>query len=128
MGPLLGQNGGQARGPQRPWPGPGLRLAGAYSSGPLRFEFHEESVIVGCGQTMDARAYTVQQSGPQLVIQVQNEGQPITLAMQPNGVLNGSGPVQITGHSFVGNAGSSATNYTQASSARCMLGTLTPGN
>ena len=108
------------------WPGPGLRLTGTYAVGPLGFEFHEESVAVGCGQTLDARSYSVQQTGTGLAVRIDNQPQPlITLAMQPNGTLTGSGTVQITGHSFNASGGGGQP-YTSTSSARCTLGNLLP--
>ena len=125
MGGLLGSS-PQAASKQTPWPGPGLRLAGAYAAGPLGFEFHEDSVVVGCGQTLDARSYSVSQTGATLTVRIDNQPQPpITLSMQPNGTLLGSGQVQITGHSFNA-AGGQGQPYTAASSARCMLGNLLP--
>jgi len=128
MGPLLSQGQGEQRGAQKPWPGPGLRLTGAYSSGPLRLEFHEESVSIGCGQIMDARSYNVQQAASGLEVRIDNQPLPILVSIRPDGTLNGSGPIQITGHTFVGDRPGVGSQYTSASSARCMLGTLTPGN
>jgi len=123
MSGLLG--GGQTSGKQMPWPGPGVRLTGTYAMGPLSFEFHEESVAVGCGQTLDARSYSVAQSGTSLVVRIDNAQSPIMLTMQPSGALAGTGVVQITGHSFNA-AGGQGQPYTAASSARCTLGTLMP--
>lgn len=125
MAGLLG-SAQQSSGKGIPWPGPGLRLTGTYAVGPLGFEFHEESVAVGCGQTLDARDYSVNQTGAALVVRIDNHPQPlITLLMQPNGTLTGSGTVQISGHSFNA-AGGQGQPYTAASTARCTLGNLLP--
>ena len=126
MSSLLGQSSSQTGAAKKPWPGPGLRLTGAYVNGALGFEFHEESVVVACGRTMDARSYAVQQSASQVLVRIENQPQPIMLSLLPNGTLTGSGPIQITGHSFVGGGGSAGSPYTASSSAKCTLGTLLP--
>jgi hypothetical protein len=125
MAGLLGST-QQSSAKKIPWPGPGLRLTGTYAAGPLGFEFHEESVAVGCGHTLDARDYSVNQTGEALLVRIDNHPQPlIVLFMQPNGTLTGSGIVQISGRSFNA-AGGEGQLYTAASSARCTLGNLLP--
>ena len=125
MSSLLGQASSQTSA-KKPWPGPGLRLTGTYASGALGFEFHEESVVVACGRTMDARSYTVQETAAGVAVRIDNQPQPITLALLPDGSLSGSGPVQISGHSFVGDRASASSSYTASSTARCVLSTLLP--
>jgi len=75
---------------------------------------------------MDARSYTVQQPTSGVVIRIDNQPQPIALSLLPNGALTGTGPIQITGHTFVGDRAAAGSAYTAASTGKCMLGTLLP--
>jgi hypothetical protein len=111
---------------EKAWPPPGLRLHGTYGgSGGFNLEFHEDSVIVGCGQVMSARNYAIKQNAGQTLVGVDNEGNPIMLALAPDLSLSGSGSIRLNGNAFVGDRGEGKPMFAPAS-ATCTLGMLTP--
>lgn len=109
------------------WPGPGLRLHGEYDGqGGLSLEFHEDSVILGCGQTFLASNYAIRGGNNQWSISIDNRGNPVTLALGPGRSISGSGPIRVNGNAFVGDRSNGSGSMFAASMATCASGTLNP--
>jgi hypothetical protein len=104
---------------------PGLRLNGTYSvAGGLKIEFRDDSATLECGTALSSEGYAVVPEGSQLVVKFQHSTGPLSLILQPNGTLTGSGPVDVNGRKiYRSQTGDIA--YTPQN-ARCTLGTLTP--
>lgn len=82
---------------------PGLRMGGAYA-GPNGFSlmFHPESVTLSCGDAHRALPYSIQRSGTQTSLQIQDKTNPVLLQVKPDGSLLGQGTVQVNGRVIVG--------------------------
>jgi hypothetical protein len=105
---------------------PGLRLAGTYAQpGGLTIEFRDDSATVECGEAHTAEAYWVLPSGNQFAVKLQNGVTPLVLTLQPDGILAGSGSVDIAGHRLVRSANDDVHNFVPVN-ARCTVGILTP--
>jgi hypothetical protein len=104
---------------------PGLRLNGTYSvAGGLKIEFRADSATLECGTALSSEGYAVVSEGGQLVVKFQHSPGPLSLVVQPNGTLTGSGSVDVNGRKiYRSQTGDIA--YTPQN-ARCTLGTLTP--
>jgi hypothetical protein len=136
LNPLLGSKSsemfgaapwGQRSAKDRAWPGPGLRLHGEYDGqGGLSPEFHEDSVLLGCGQTFLASNYSIRDVNSQWIISIDNGGNPVTLALGPGRNLSGSGPIRVNGHAFVGERNNGNGPMFAPASATCASGTLNP--
>jgi hypothetical protein len=105
---------------------PGLRLAGTYAQpGGLTIEFRDDSATVECGEAHTAEAYWVLPSGNQFAVKLQNGATPLVLTLQPDGLLAGSGSVDVAGRRLVRSANDDVHNFVPVN-ARCTVGTLTP--
>jgi len=105
---------------------PGLRLTGTYAAvGGLTIEFRDDSATVECGQAHTAEAYSVVPAGGQLAVKLQNGASPLTLILQPDGTLAGSGTVDVAGRRLVPTSGDDVHNFVPQN-ARCNVGTLAP--
>jgi hypothetical protein len=94
--------GGQDATPLKPAP-PGLRLSGEYGSqAAFDLEFNPRGVVVGCGDAVVARDYTVKLQGGLPVVSIQHGSTPFAVTLQPDGTLNGSGSVVVDGRVIVG--------------------------
>jgi len=107
---------------------PGLRLIGDYVS-PTGFDvdFRRESATVGCGQAVSAHSYTIVPIGNQLVARIGEDASPITLVLQPDGRISGSGQVQVSGRQIQGSRRDANDNdhlVFGATSGNCAIGTL----
>lgn len=102
---------------------PGLRLNGKYEvPGGLNIEFRDDSATLECGESFNSVAYEVVRESGQMVVKFQNNTGPLSLVMQPNGTLTGSGNVEVTGRRAIqGNGG--GVDYLPRN-ARCTLGTF----
>ena len=102
---------------------PGLRLNGTYAAqGGLKIEFRDDSATLECGESFNSQAYSVLPENGQFVVSFQNQAEPLSLILQPNGTLTGSGNVNVAGRRAIqGNGG--GIDY-QARDATCALGTL----
>jgi hypothetical protein len=104
---------------------PGLRLNGTYSvAGGLKIEFRADSATLECGAALSSEGYAVVPEGGQLVVKFQHSAGPLSLVLQPNGTLTGSGSVDINGRKIYGSQTGDIAYTPQ--NARCTLGTLTP--
>jgi hypothetical protein len=103
---------------------PGLRLNGTYAApGGLKIEFRDDSATLECGESFNSEAYTLVPDGGQLVIKFQNSTGPLSLVLQPNGSLTGSGDIEVAGRRAVQGEGG-AMEYLPRT-AHCALGTFT---
>lgn len=103
----------------------GLRMSGHYSGqGGLALEFAVDSVVLDCGAAHVKQLYAVEISATQIVVNVKNGSSPFMLAVQPNGMLTGSGTVDVAGRVVTGASDTALTYAPQ--NARCAIGTLSP--
>ncbi len=104
---------------------PGLRMSGQYAgSGGLALEFADDAVTLDCGAAHAMQPYTVENAPNQIVVNIKNGSSPFTLALQPNGMLSGSGTANIAGRVVTG-ATQNALTYAPRN-AGCPIGTLAP--
>ena len=106
---------------------PGLRLNGTYSAagaGSVKIEFRGDSATVECGAALSSEGYALVPENGQLVVKFQHSSGPLSLVLQPNGTLTGTGAVDVNGRKMYRTA-SGDIAYTPQS-ARCTLGTLAP--
>jgi hypothetical protein len=104
---------------------PGLRLNGTYAvAGGLKIEFRDDSATLECGAALSSEGYAVVPEGSELVVKFQHSAGPLSLVLQPNGTLTGSGSVDVNGRKIY-RSQSGDIAYTPQN-ARCTLGTLTP--
>ncbi len=101
----------------------GLRMAGHYAGqGGLVLEFAPDAVTLDCGAAHVKDAYVVENGSNQIQITVKNGASPVTMALQPNGTLAGSGNIDVAGRVVTG-ATDNAVVFAQRN-ARCGVGTL----
>jgi len=104
---------------------PGLRLNGTYSlAGGLKIEFRHDSATLECGAALSSEGYAVVPEDGQLVVKFRHSAGPLSLVLQPNGTLNGTGSVEVNGRKIY-RSPTGDIAYTPQN-ARCTLGTLTP--
>jgi hypothetical protein len=102
---------------------PGLRLNGTYAAaGGLKIEFRDDSATLECGESFSSEAYAVQAHGSQLVVNFENSTGPLSLILQPNGTLTGSGDIDVAGRRAITGA-DGGIDYLPRN-AHCSLGTL----
>lgn len=105
---------------------PGIRLAGIYtSSGGLKAQFADTSVVLDCGEAHVRDKYAVERAGSRILVHVQNASSPFTVEVQPNGSLAGPVSVTVAGRLVTGMNGNDIA-FTPHSET-CNLGTFTPG-
>jgi hypothetical protein len=104
-------------------PPPGLRIGGEYAGqGGLKIAFEIADAILDCGEAHAARPYSVQASGGQILVSIQNGGALVPFTVQPNGSLTGSGAVDVAGRVFTGMTSSGPAFAPK--NARCSVGAL----
>ena len=102
----------------------GLRMYGRYeSNGGLNVDFKGDLATLECGRARVAEPYTVENAAGHITVHVQNETGPVSLALQPDGTLSGSGTVDVAGKVMTGTRGDQMT-YAPVS-GRCAVGTIT---
>ena len=102
---------------------PGLRLNGTYAvAGGLRIEFRDDSATLECGESFSSEAYAVHLQGSQMVVNFENSTGPLSLVLQPNGTLTGSGDLEVAGRRAITGAGGGIEYLPRT--ARCSLGTF----
>lgn len=102
---------------------PGLRLNGKYEvPGGLKIEFRDDSATLECGESFNSEGYEVVRENGQMVVKFQNNTGPLSLVLQPNNTLTGSGSVDVTGRKAIQGAGGGVDYLPR--NARCVLGTL----
>jgi len=70
----------------------GLRMSGKYAgANNFSITFHPESVTVACGDAEHALNYIVQRTANQTLLKIQDETDPITLQLKPDGTFTGEG-------------------------------------
>jgi hypothetical protein len=101
----------------------GPRMGGTYAgAGGLKVEFRATSAILDCGQAHVMTPYDVQNAVDRLVVTVRHGNVPMTLTMQPDGTLVGSGSIDVAGRLFTGMNDSNVTFAPHQE--RCAVGTL----
>ena len=106
---------------------PGLRMAGKYaSSAGLILDFGGDAVTLDCGPAHVKQPYTVENAPSQLLIHVNNNGGPFTVALSPDNTLRGSGVTTVNGRLVSGMNGDNVTF--KPSSQQCNVATFTPAS
>lgn len=104
---------------------PGLRLNGTYASSTgMKIEFREDSATVGCSTVLNSEAYSITPEHGQFIVRFQNSTGPLSLVLQPDGTLSGSGSVDIAGRKVYEDAQGHVAYTPQ--NARCLLGIFAP--
>ena len=104
---------------------PGLRLNGTYAvAGGLKIEFRGDSATLECEAALSSEGYAVVPEGSELVVKFQHSAGPLSLVLQPNGTLSGSGSVDVNGRKIYRSQNGDIAYTPQ--NARCTLGTMTP--
>jgi hypothetical protein len=125
VGLLSGQSPESANSAAKDLPGPGLRMAGVYTSqGVLKAEFQPASVVLDCGEAHVRDNYTVERTGSQILVKVQNPGSPFTATLQPDGSLSGPASVSVAGRLAAGMSGGQV-NFVPRN-AQCSVGRPIP--
>lgn len=102
---------------------PGLPLNGTYSvPGGLKVGFRADFATLECGAALSSEGYAVVPEGGQLLVKFQNSTGPLSLVVQPNGTLTGSGSVDVAGRKVYRSEAGDISYVPQ--NARCTLGTL----
>ncbi len=102
---------------------PGLRLNGKYEvPGGLKIEFRDDSATLECGESFNSEGYEVVRENGQMIVKFQNNTGPLSLVLQSNNTLTGSGIIDVTGRRAIQAAGG-GVDYTPRN-ARCSLGTM----
>ena len=102
---------------------PGLRLNGRYEApGGLKIEFRDDSATLECGESFNSEGYEVSRENGQMLVKFQNSTGPLSLVLQPNGTLTGSGDVDVAGRKAIQAAGGGVDYLPR--NASCSLGTL----
>ncbi len=86
-------------------------------------EFFIDSVVVGCGQAVIARPYTVQRQAGQFVVTIDHGGTAVPFTLLADGRLQGSGPITVRGRVLTGRNAAGDLVF-QPLSASCTMGTL----
>ena len=103
----------------------GPRMGGTYSgAGGLKAEFRPTSVILDCGQAHVMRPYDVQNLVDRLIVTVRNGSTSASFTLRPDGMLAGSGSVEVAGRLLTGfNDNAGAPTFTPHPE-RCAVSTL----
>jgi hypothetical protein len=88
---------------------PGLRMTGQFTGGKLLLDFTPTSIILDCGEAHVRDTYTVENATDQLLVHVENQGGPFTLAVGPDNSLRGTGSTTINGRLVSGMQGDNVT-------------------
>jgi len=102
----------------------GLRMNGLYSDGRMKLQFSPKAVMLDCGQAHVLVPYTVENTPERILVRVDNNGGPFTLAMEPDNALHGSGSTTVNGRLVSGMQGQNVSF--RALSESCTVGTLRP--
>ena len=103
---------------------PGLRMTGQYSSGKLLLDFTPTSLILDCGQAHVRQSYMVENAADRLLVHVENQGGPFTLAVESDNTLRGTGSTTVNGRLVSGMKGDDVTFSPH--SETCEVGALRP--
>ncbi len=115
-----------------------LVVFGTYNTaGGLHFNFGDGSVDIGnCGKmTQGGHSYSIQPSGSQYTIKVDNQPQQLVMTLGANGKMSGPAAQDITGQKLTGyevttnlkTGASTRTPVYGPDTEHCSIGTLSPG-
>ena len=80
------------------------------------------SRLASSRESLNSEGYEVLQESGHLIVKFQNNTGPLSLVLQPNNTLTGSGTIDVTGRKAIQAAGG-GVDYTPRN-ARCSLGTM----
>ena len=94
---------------------PGLRMTGDYLSATgFRIIFQPEKAVMTCHGASSPNPYTVESSDTRTLIKIQHSPKPVVFVLRPDGKLEGSGPIRLTGLS----AGGTTTAQTMGTTTK----------
>ncbi|MEQ1474007.1 MAG: hypothetical protein ABLQ96_09295, partial [Candidatus Acidiferrum sp.] len=94
---------------------PGLRMTGDYlSASGFRIIFQPDKAVMTCHGASTPEPYTVESSDTPTLIKIQHGPKPVVLVLRPDGKLEGSGPIRLTGIS----AGGTTTAQTMGTTTK----------
>jgi hypothetical protein len=103
----------------------GARMSGKYgAAGGLQIEFQPTQAVLDCGEAHDIQPYATKNLADRFVVTIQNGDAPIALTLRPDGVLAGSGSIDVSGRVVTGTNATGATYAPRT--ARCTVGSLSP--
>jgi hypothetical protein len=102
----------------------GPRMGGTYAGGNFKVEFRATAAILDCGQAHVMRPYDVQNLADRLVVTVRNGNVPVALTLRPDGVLAGSGSVDVAGRLVTGVNDNTGEATFRPYSEQCAVSTL----
>ena len=77
---------------------PGLRMTGDYLSATgFRIIFQPEKAVMTCRGYSTPEPYTVEASDTRVLVKIQHGPKPVVLVLRPDGKLEASGPIRLTG-------------------------------
>jgi hypothetical protein len=124
IGSLAGAVGGGAPQSATSQAPAGPRMGGTYAaSNGLKVEFRATAAIIDCGKAHVKKPYDVQNLADRVVVTVRNDNAPVTLTLQSDRTLAGSGSVDVLGRLATGVTDSGVTFVPHRE--RCALTTLT---
>jgi hypothetical protein len=124
IGSLAGAMGGGAARSATSQAPAGPRMGGTYAaSNGLKVEFRATAAILDCGKAHVKKPYDVQNLADRVVVTVRNDNAPVTLTLQPDTTLAGSGSVDVLGRLATGVTDSGVTFVPHQE--RCAVSTLT---
>jgi hypothetical protein len=104
---------------------PGPRLSGVYAGRDgLKIEFHSAGAVIDCKEAHAAESYVVSNAANGVLVSLNNAAAPLTLTLQPNGSLLGSGSIEVAGRLVAGMNGDDVV-FTPVTRS-CSVGTLMP--
>ena len=111
-------------------PAPGLRMTGNYvGQTGFGITFHPESATLSCGEAAHALHYSIDRTATQTFLKIQDNENPLTMQLKPDGSLVGEGAIQVNGRVITGSTNDPNNPFTYAPRvARCSVGTLTPAS
>ena len=107
-------------------PAPGVRMTGKYvgKSG-FSVTFHPESATIACGDAERAHEYAIQKNANQILLRNQDNTNPFSPQLKPDGSLFADGTVQVNGRVIVGTTEDPQNPFIFAPKvAHCPVGTL----
>ncbi len=102
----------------------GARLIGKYAGSGLQLEFHPTAVVIDCGQAHVLRPYTVALMPDRVAVTLRNGATLVSLALRPDGTLQGAGNIDVAGRTVTGVNDTGATFAPK--NARCNVAALMP--
>jgi hypothetical protein len=105
---------------------PGLHVEGEYFGvGGFSIRFYPDAAVLHCGESADTQSYSVENTGSQTLLRIQNGPTPLVLNFRQDGRLAGSGQVAVNGRRLIGKSANGSPMFAPRP-ATCEAGVLSP--